>query len=271
MSAVTTTGECCICGSIGKLTFEHVPPQAAFNDRRVFQAKIDDLLAGKWLPGEALTSGKYIQRGAGRHSLCAKCNNDTGTWYGAAYVDFARQAMILLHRSSGRMKLAYPYGIFPLRVLKQIVVMFFSACGPSLRKAHPDLVGFVLNRGQRYFPQNVQIWAYLHDPVESTSTRQSGVTGMMRPGGQYVFSEIAFPPFGLIMSFNAEPVKEELCNLTHFHLSGIDTWDVKYLRMPVLPVVSFFPGDFRTVTEIRKSVVESQKLGSYFLNAPLHG
>jgi hypothetical protein len=56
--------------------------------------------------------------------------------------------------------------MFPLRVLKQIIVMFFSACGPSLRKAHPDLVGFVLNRSQRYFPQNVQIWAYLHDPVE---------------------------------------------------------------------------------------------------------
>jgi hypothetical protein len=163
----------------------------------------------------------------------------------------------------------YPYGIFPLRVLKQIVVMFFSACGPSLRKAHPELVGFVLNRSQRYFPQNVQIWAYLHDPVESISTRQSGVTGMMRPGGEFVFSEIAFPPFGLIMSFRAEPVKEELCNLTHFHLSTIDRWDIEYLKMPVLPVVSFFPGDFRTVTEIRKSMTESQKLGSYFFNTPL--
>jgi hypothetical protein len=264
-----TTGECCICGSNGKLTFDHVPPRAAFNDRRVFEAEIDDLLAGKWIPGEALASGRYIQSGAGRHSLCAKCNNDTGTRYGAAYVDFARLAMILLHRSNGTMKLAYPYGIFPLRVLKQIVVMFFSTCGPSPRKAHPDLVGFVLNRSQRYFPQNVQIWAYLHDPVESISTRQSGVTGMMKPDGEYVFSEIAFPPFALIMSFNAEPVRQELCNLTHFHLGGIDTWDVEYLKMLVLPVVSFFPGDFRTATEIQQSMTENHKLGSYFLNTPL--
>jgi hypothetical protein len=266
---VDSTGECCICGYVGKLTFEHVPPRAAFNDRRVFQAKIDDLLGGKWLPGEDLKSGKYVQRGAGRHSRCAKCNNETGAWYGTAYVDFARQAMILLHRSNGKMSLAYPYGIFPLRVLKQIIVMFFSACGPSLRKAHPDLVGFVLHRSQRYFPRNVQIWAYLHDPVESTSTRQSGVTGMMRPSGEYVFSEIAFPPFGLVMSFNAKPVSQKLCNLTHFHMSGINAWDVEYLKLPVLPVVSFFPGDFRTVSEIRKSVADSQKLGSYFLGAPL--
>ena len=31
---------------------------------------------------------------------------------------------------------------------------------------------------------------------------------MMKPDGEYVFSEIAFPPFALIMSFNAEPVRK---------------------------------------------------------------
>src|SRR5438105_5016295 len=112
-------GVCCICGCIGKLTFEHVPPKAAFNDRGVFQAKLEDLIGGKWTPGGPLTHGKHLQRGAGRHSLCAKCNNDTGAWYGTAYVDFAYQAMSLLDRSKGKLSLAYPYGVFPLRVLKQ--------------------------------------------------------------------------------------------------------------------------------------------------------
>jgi hypothetical protein len=103
---VDNTGECCICGSIGKLTFEHVPPAAAFNDRRVFHAKIDELLGGKWTPGTPVTRGKYVQRGAGRHFLYGKCNNDTGAWYGTAYIDFARKAMVLLHRSNGKMSLA---------------------------------------------------------------------------------------------------------------------------------------------------------------------
>jgi hypothetical protein len=265
-------GECCICGCVGKLTFEHVPPRAAFNDRGVFEAKIDDLLGGKWLQGEQLTGGKYVQRGAGRHSLCAKCNNDTGAWYGTAYVDFARQELILLHRSNGKMTLAYPYGIYPLRVLKQIVVMFFSACGPSLRKTHPGLVGFVLNREQCYFPHGVHVWAYLHDPVESKATRQSGVTGLMSlRGDQRVFSEIAFPPFGLIMSFDAVPVKHDLCELTHFHLSSINSWSIEYLKLPVLPVVSFFPGDFRTVDEIKSTMQTNEKLGSYHLNMPIAG
>jgi hypothetical protein len=264
--------ECCICGYAGKLSFEHVPPKAAFNDRGVFQAHIDDLLAGKWLPGEPLARGKYIQRGAGRHSLCSKCNNNTGAWYGQAYVDFARQAMALLVRSNGKMSLAYPYGVFPLRVLKQIAVMFFSACGPSLRKAHPELVKFVLNREQRYFPSDTQIWAYLHDPENSTAVRQSGLTGRMTTDGkQALFSEIAFPPFGLILSFDAVPVEQNLCNLTYFNLYGVNAWEVEYLKLPVLPVVSYFPGDFRTVDEIKKTAEENERLGSYHLDVPMPG
>lgn len=263
-------GECCICGVVGKLTFEHVPPEAAFNDRKVFHAKIEELLGGKWTPGEPIERGKQSQRGAGRYSLCAKCNNDTGSWYGTPYVDFARQAMVLLDRSGGKMSLAYPYGIFPLRVLKQICVMFFSACGPSLRKTHPDLVKFVLDRERRLLPRGISVWAYLHDPSESTSSRQSGVTGMMSLGGSsHLFSEIAFPPFGLIMSFSEEPVHKDLCNIGHFGETTINTWDIYYLKLPVFPVVSFFPGDFRTVDELKATVGENRKIGSYFLDSTL--
>src|SRR5215467_7970637 len=94
-TSLSQFGECCICGVTGKLTFEHVPPRAAFNDRRIFEAHIQSLLEGKWAPGGDI-QGRYAQLGAGRYSLCGKCNNDTGGWYGPSYVDFARQAMVLL-------------------------------------------------------------------------------------------------------------------------------------------------------------------------------
>jgi hypothetical protein len=64
-------------------------------------------------------------------------------------VQVAKQAMTLLHASSGNISLAYPYRMWPLRFLKQIVVMFFSACGPSLQEKNPDLVRFALNRDER--------------------------------------------------------------------------------------------------------------------------
>jgi len=52
-------------------------------------------------------------------------------------------------------------------------------------------------------------------------------------------------------------------------LANFNTWDVIYLKLPVLPVVSFFPGDFRTVDEMRQSVDENRKLGSYYFDAPI--
>lgn len=122
----------------------------------------------------------------------------------------------------------------------------------------------MLNREQRYFPGNIHIWAYLHDPEKSTAVRQSGIIGRMSIGGKpEVFSEIAFPPFGLVMSFDAVPVQHKLRNLTHFSQYGINARDVVYLKLPVLPVVSFYPGDFRTVDEIKKTAEENRQIERY--------
>jgi len=136
-----------------------------------------------------------------------------------------------------------------------------------LRKKHPELVRFVLNRDSQIFPAPIQIWAYLPHPTESTSIRQAGITGMMHLNGQsHVFSEIAFPPFGLILSVEHPPVSAQLCNLTDFQCWKFNAWDVVYLKMPVFPVVSCLPGDFRTVKEIAQTIGENKRLGSYHLN-----
>ncbi len=37
-------GECSLCGDYGELTFEHVPPKAAFNDRGVLLADLHHLM-----------------------------------------------------------------------------------------------------------------------------------------------------------------------------------------------------------------------------------
>jgi hypothetical protein len=79
--AAEKAGKCCICGTEGEITFEHVPPSAAFNDHRIFEASVQSLVNGKWAVGEKIVDGKYkyVQRGARRHSLCGKCNSDTGS------------------------------------------------------------------------------------------------------------------------------------------------------------------------------------------------
>lgn len=262
-------GLCCICGLHGKLSFEHVPPRAAFNDQRIFEANIDTMLKGKWSVGERPTEGRYAQRGSGRYSLCNKCNNDTGSWYGASYVEVAKRAMTLLYMSSGNLSLAYPYSMWPLRFLKQIVVMFFSACGPELQKGNPALVRFVLNKEEQQFPDRIKIYAYLHHPTKSSIIRQSGLSGVVTPSGAHVFSEIAFPPFGLILSIDRPPIDRRLCELTHLAEHRFSTKRDVYLKLPVFPVTTPLPGDFRTEEDVRRDMVENNRLGSLHLNQPI--
>jgi hypothetical protein len=68
---------CHICGVNGKLSFEHVPPRAAFNNRRVVKVGFDD---AAHLGPDQVPRGQIQQRGAGAYTLCESCNNWTGNW-----------------------------------------------------------------------------------------------------------------------------------------------------------------------------------------------
>ena len=89
------TETCCICGADGKLSFEHVPPRHAFNDHRVFEADIKKMLENGLMLSPK-PDGRINQKGAGRFTVCVKCNNATGRWYGTPYITVAMQAMELL-------------------------------------------------------------------------------------------------------------------------------------------------------------------------------
>jgi hypothetical protein len=78
-------GQCCICGEKEvELSFEHVPPQKAYNDHRIWETNIQELVRGKWDGQSIPAQGKWVQGGAGRYTLCERCNNVTGSWYGTA-------------------------------------------------------------------------------------------------------------------------------------------------------------------------------------------
>lgn len=81
------TGTCCVCGKEALLTFEHVPPRSAFNGREVFAQTLAERM--KDIPPE-------LQPGAGEYSLCESCNQETGSRYGTCFVDFCRDAMLVL-------------------------------------------------------------------------------------------------------------------------------------------------------------------------------
>ena len=245
MKSRRKTGTCHICGSHGELSFEHVPPKSAFNDKPVLIADFDKLIGRP--PGQEYR-GRVQQKGAGAYTLCERCNSVTGKWYVPAFANWCYQAMAILIQSKGKPTLYYYHWLHPLRVIKQVLVMFFSANGVEYSAKHPELVDFVLNRDRKYLPPMYRIFVYYN--VEGMM-RSTGIIAHWntRFGRSVVSSELSFPPFGYVQTFGRAPLEPRLFEISHFADYGYYDWEPIELRLPVLPTHSPFAGDYRNLEQ----------------------
>jgi hypothetical protein len=240
MARMPVFGTCRICGFNKKLSFEHVPPEAAFNDRPIREIRGEVLINADL----DKIAGKISQRGSGSYTLCEKCNNDTGSWYGTAFAHWTYQAMHILRATHGNASLYYTYHIFPLRIIKQIICMFFSATGPQFSDGRRDLVHFVLNKNATGVHPRYRIYAYFNN---SRRSRQTGITGRLNFDTHtiQVMSEISFPPLGYLMTFESSSPDDRLIDISFMAQFHYNDWEHISLRLPVLPVYTFLPGDYR--------------------------
>lgn len=157
MSRKRPEGVCRICGLDGPLSFEHIPPRAAFNERPVIVLKFEDTLK---LGPNMVGKGPIQQRGMGYYTLCEKCNNNTGRWYGNQFVDWCYQGMEMLMRTKGKPSLIYLNYLYPLPILKQIITMLFSVNHDTFRIHNEELVRFILNREEKYLSPKYRFFIY---------------------------------------------------------------------------------------------------------------
>ena len=273
-------GNCRICGTHTQLTFEHVPPRAAFNNCPAVGKHILKLINKD--PDHYFEGKRHIsQKGAGAYTLCENCNNDTGAWYGDAFANFAHQSLAILKHTKGQASLYYPFRIYPLRVIKQITTMFFSVNDDQFRGNHQDLVKFVLNKNEQYLNSDIQILAYLNagpymryaggssiatigsiDPDEvSRDTLDNLLNQYQRdyPKSLYL-SEITFPPLGYVLSFGIEPLDNQLADISFFTKYRYDDWTSIHLKLPVNPVNTWYPGDYRSKEQLRRNYEENTRI-----------
>ncbi len=249
-------GRCHLCGQYGELTYEHVPPRKAFNDRPVVTAGFAEVM--RLGPGEQIR-GPVQQRGAGSYTLCHRCNNSTGHWYGPSFISWCYQGLDILIKTNGEQpNLIYLNYLFPLRVIKQIITMFCSACGPDLVDAHPELTKFVLNRD--YYNLNPIFRFFVFYNIEGR-IRQSGVSGSLNTltSERFIFSEIVFPPYGYVMTINSGPPDPRLVEIGFFSRYRYNDHDIKAMRLPLLPSHSHFPGDYRTIEEMERDASANEE------------
>jgi len=248
-------GKCHICGTVGPLSFEHIPPRKAFNERPVIKAKLEDLIGQG--PNEPIR-GQIQQRGIGGYTLCPRCNNNTGSWYGKYFVEWCYQGFEIFSRSKGNPYLAYPIYIFPLRVLKQIITMFFSVNGPEFCDRNLELVKFVLNKKEKYLSPKYRFFVYYNI---SNRLRSSGVCATLNiyTRNIFVFSEINHFPYGYVMTLDSSPPDQRLFEITHFSKFNYNEFTVMHIKLPVLPTHLWIPGDYRTKEEIIKDRIKSEQ------------
>jgi len=226
------TGICCICGKQGPMSFEHVPPRAAFNKETV--------IAYSWEKNSCnrKSKAKPIQGGIGAYTLCQQCNNDTGSWYGSEYVKWARTCHDIAKSwrkfaiSSSAVTLPY---VRPSRFLKQIFTCCFSTLtGPgtnALAQRYPDLKKFVLERDYKELPEGFRFFMnlYLPPPGKAIFERLPGVGklsivkekfGIARCQPVFFFP-ITHPPFQLIMTKHGQDYPGAT-EITHFKDYDVD-------------------------------------------------
>lgn len=257
-------GECCLCGAQGKLSFEHVPPRAAFNDGRVVHTTFGELLGRGPEAVISPITGTQIQQGAGTYALCEQCNNSTGSWYGNTYVQFARHVNDALTAAPNDGTVKVSCRLAPIRVLKQVICCFFSVNGSLLHHEEVKVLkDFVLDRDVCKLPDKVRIYVYA---TRSEKSRFSQLTPMCIVGTEksFFFSEFAFAPLGFVLTWDTPPPNPDLTDITDFSRVPYDQMQDLTLELPVKAIDTAFPCDFRTrdeaATDFLKGVVQQKAL-----------
>jgi len=132
-----------------------------------------------------------------------------------------------------------------------------SATGAGFADKHPDLVKFVLNKHSQYINPKTRIFAYYS---LSPRVRKTGVAASLTlgDGPPRVMSEFAFVPFGYLMTFDSQAPDKRLCDITDFNKFSYDDWQEIHARLPILPIYTYFPGDYRDKATVLREAQESR-------------
>ena len=246
-------GTCRICGQKKKLSYEHVPPRVALNKKtRYISVPFEE-----WTKNENILKytpkGKILQGGIGFHSLCEECNSFLGTNYVKSYENWVLSGVEVLSK--------YNYDFFryialqqsPLKVLKQIISMFLAMNDEWYLKEYPELSAFVKDPFSKNLPSKFNVFLYLNNEGQYRYSKHFVIS---QPGlGIFNATELAFPPFGYVLTFDFNQEIDRLLNITNFKNAALDsTIDLELGLYKLATYLPFPPLDYRTKNEIGKEI-----------------
>lgn len=246
----TKLGNCRLCGLEKELTYEHIPPKAAFNkNTRHISVSHDDYFKDdnilKFKP-----KGPVLQGGIGYYALCADCNSFLGRAYVPSYLRWVKAGKQMLSGGNPNYVECIIHQIEPLKILKQIVSMFLSINDWYL-KEYPELAEFVRDQTSDSLPDKFRLATYLN---KGGQFRYSAHSVMYDPQmGIINFSEITFPPYGYVLAIDYEKAFEKFTDITDFkNFTGVSDVNIGICKLET--VLPFPPLDYRSKEEIEKDI-----------------
>ena len=255
------SGKCALCGKECNLSFEHIPPKAAFNSNPVKPVTAETILNHEenapW-DTEGLPYSNQ-QQGMGLYSLCPECNNNTGSWYGEEYINLTHKIHYVFRNfESTENKLITLKDIYPARIIKQVLSMFCSI--NTNYSAIEDLKHFVINKESVGIDKSkYKICMYF---TKSHVTKYSPLSGLLniQKAKHDLVSEITAYPLGFIMYFKpSNDLEYEGVDITSFCDYSYDDCGTFQMPLIVLEVNNFLPLDYRTKEEIMQCVEENRE------------
>ena len=250
-------GQCALCRKEGMLSFEHIPPEKAFNSFRARPVTgkliMEDPNRMPWdtegLPYESQ------QRGMGKYSLCVECNNNTGSWYADEYITFARTfAAIFTDEKLPNTEVVGVKDVHPLQIIKQVVSMFCSINNFEDERMVP-LREFVLNKTAVGLDKSkYKICMYM---TNSSYQKYAPLSVVMRKTEDGVecmaLSEITFAPLGFVLYFNpTDSWVYDGIDITDMADCEYDECCTVQMRKCILEMNDLFPTFYRSKDEIKK-------------------
>lgn len=252
-------GVCRLCGKEALLSYEHVPPRVAFNRNTKFvSVDFDEYLQARNVLKNP-PKGKQKQGGIGYNSFCRDCNSYLGSNYVNAYRNWVVGGAQLLNKEKEHGLCSYTISnIEPLKVLKHIISMFLAINGEWFLESFPDLVSFVSDKDSTNLPERYRIFMYL-TRAEKFRYMHYAVNGNFKTGIITNCSEIAFPPYGYVLTFDFEGRLNFLNEITNFKKFRVDDEGTLKMVTYQLPTYMPFSLDYRSESQIEDDIDKSEK------------
>lgn len=257
-------GICRICNTQCKLTKEHVPPKGAFNKKDFYISKTNPLMEKRHstdfeeLIDFDFKAATKTQGGIGFYTLCKTCNNNTGSWYGNDYIKWIQQSVDHIKQPNTLPIPKKIVSIYPLRVIKQIVSMFFSLNHAQFSQTNPSLVNYILHRDSMTLDKKIRIYAY-YTEIGRVRYIANNILGDFAENKTYHLSEIAFPPIGFVMSMEGGKPDKRLTDITWFTSYKYDEQINFEQNFNLLPTYLQVICDYRTKDEIKAALKEAEQ------------